>query len=263
MNRSLRVALSLLLALFLAGCFEIEQSLDLKKDLSGTAGFRIGIDFEPMVTIMTVIKREMEGKEGPPTAEELAEARKEFLEQSSGEEETGTPSPEERAAIDASLPDGVRVGDMSVERMGLGIRTGFVFLFDQLSKLSELELPSKEGEGPDQKTVIKKPFEGLAVVDDGKTILITAALQDPRDSVEDEAKQGPGEIDPETEAMMRDAFKGLKISYRINAPFDVIETNATRRDGTTLFWEYDLAALEKLEKSGAKGIPGISVKYRR
>ena len=59
--------LVLLSTLLLTACFDVEQKVVLKKDLSGKAEFNMGIDFEPMVLIMTAMQREMEGKTGEPT----------------------------------------------------------------------------------------------------------------------------------------------------------------------------------------------------
>jgi uncharacterized integral membrane protein len=39
--------LAALVVLFGTGCFEVEQSIELKRDLSGTANFKLGIDMEP------------------------------------------------------------------------------------------------------------------------------------------------------------------------------------------------------------------------
>lgn len=247
----------------LTGCFEVEQSLEINKDLSGKAGFHIGIDFEPMVTIMVVMKRSMEGKEGPPTNEEIATARKEFVEKSKEEPGGGEVTAEERARIEESLPEGVTLADLRVEKKEMGVATDFAFAFDKLSKLSEIVLPAKEGAGPDEQNVIDKPFDGMVVVDDGKTITITSKPQNPSSKVEEQTNEGGAPADPEMEKLMKDAFKGLKVGWRITAPFEVIETNAMRRDGKTLIWEYDIESLEKLEKSGKPAEMAIRVKYRK
>jgi hypothetical protein len=48
---------------------------------------------------------------------------------------------------------------------------------------------------------------------------------------------------------MEQIFQGLHLRFRLTTPFDVVDTNATRRDGRTLHWDYDLAAIQKLADS--------------
>ena len=62
--RKIAGVLGLMCALVVStGCFDIEQSLTLNKDLSGKAGFKMGVDMEPMVLFMAQMARGMEGKE--------------------------------------------------------------------------------------------------------------------------------------------------------------------------------------------------------
>ena len=75
MNRTRCLLVAAIFAAFATGCFDIEESIDLKKDMSGTANLRLGVDMEPMITIMAMVQRGMEGKKGPPTKEEIAEAQ--------------------------------------------------------------------------------------------------------------------------------------------------------------------------------------------
>src|SRR5690348_1754914 len=70
------VALSILL--LLCGCFQIDNAINLKSDMSGTADFHLGIDMEPMVVIMAQVGRSMEGKTGPVPPEEIAKAKADF-----------------------------------------------------------------------------------------------------------------------------------------------------------------------------------------
>ena len=57
--------------LLTAGCFEVENSIKLEKDLSGTADFHLGIDMEPMIIIMAQVAKEMDGKKGALTDAEI------------------------------------------------------------------------------------------------------------------------------------------------------------------------------------------------
>ncbi|HEY0372362.1 MAG TPA: hypothetical protein VGD79_10190, partial [Thermoanaerobaculia bacterium] len=101
--RKLFACLSLVL---LGGCFEIDQSINLQKDLSGTADFHLGIDMEPMVLVMAQFAREMEGKKGPITEAELAKARADFKANMKKESSSKEPSREE---IAKGLPEGVKL----------------------------------------------------------------------------------------------------------------------------------------------------------
>ena len=46
MIRTRGILVAALFSLFATGCFEIEQSIELKKDLSGTANFQFGVDMQ-------------------------------------------------------------------------------------------------------------------------------------------------------------------------------------------------------------------------
>ena len=77
------------------------------------------------------------------------------------------------------------------------------------------------------------------------------------------SEQGP-KLDPETEKMMNDAFKNLRLAWKITAPFEVISSNATRKEGNTLIWEYDFEKLQKLASSErALNDLGVKVVYKK
>jgi hypothetical protein len=64
--------------------------------------------------------------------------------------------------------------------------------------------------------------------------------------------------------MMNDAFKNLRVAWKITAPFEVISSNATRKEGNTLIWEYDFAGLQKLAASKkAMDDLAVSVTYKK
>ncbi|HEX9983480.1 MAG TPA: hypothetical protein VGF69_09455 [Thermoanaerobaculia bacterium] len=244
--------------LLLGGCFEIEHAIDLKKDLSGDAGVKIGIDFEPMITVMAQMQREMSGKTGPATKEELAKAKADFK-KNAKKTKSEQPSREE---IEKELPEGIKLIDANVKETDFGMKSDFRFTFDTLAHLVALKLPSKEKD-PTKKNVVDSPFAGLQVVEKGKTITIRTKPSNPADAVKKEAAEAGPKADPETEKLMKDAFSKLKVAYRISAPFEIVSHNATRREGNTLIWEYDLAAFEKLEKEKKLDDAGVKVVYRR
>lgn len=252
-------AIAVLSMLLLAGCFEVEQSIDLKKDLSGTADFHLGVDLEPMIVVMAQFGREMEGKTGPITAAELAKAKAEFKKSAKKEEKKDEPS---SADIEKSLPEGVKLLSYGMKEREFGVDTNFKFGFQKLSQLVGVRLPSK-GEGdPTKKSVIDSPFEGLELSEKGDTLTIRTKPQNPTASVKEQAADAP-KLDAATEKLVKDAFGKMRVAYRITAPFTIVSHNATRKEGNTLIWEYDMAAFEKMEKSKKLDDVGVRVTYRR
>jgi len=250
--------LSVLSVVLLTGCFEIEQSIQLNRDLSGTADFHLGVDLEPMVVVMAQFGKEMEGKSGPLTKEELAKAKAEFkksAKKSEGEEPT-------RADIEKSLPKGVTLLGYGMKEREFGVDTDFQFGFQKLSQLVGVKLPSKKGGDPTQKNVIDSPFEGLELSEKGDTFTLRTKPQNPTAAVEKQAENAP-KLDAEAEKLVRDAFSKMRVAYRITSPFTIVSHNATRREGNTLIWEYDLESFEKMEKSGKLDDAGVRVTYRR
>ncbi|HEX2122614.1 MAG TPA: hypothetical protein VHL59_13320 [Thermoanaerobaculia bacterium] len=258
MRRSLLV---LSMAVLLTGCFEIEQNISLKHDLSGTADFHLGIDMEPMVVIMAQFGREMEGKSGPMTAAELAKAKADFRKSMTGKK-SGGDEKLDRAAIEKELPEGVKLLDAAVQEREFGVATDLKFGFDKLSQLVGVKLPQKQGADPTEKNIIDTPFEGLEVIEKGNTITIRTRPQNPTESVKEQAADAP-KLDAATEKMVKEAFGKMRVVYRVTAPFTVVSHNATRKEGNTLVWEYDLERFEEMAKSGKVDDMAVKVTYRR
>jgi hypothetical protein len=257
--RKALVVLSLLSVVLLAGCFEVDQSIVLSKDMSGTADFHLGVDLEPMIVVMAQFGREMEGKSGPMTAADLAKAKADFKKSA---KTTTTKDEPSRADVEKSLPEGVRLLDYGVKEREFGLDSNFKFAFDKLSQLVGVHLPSK-GEGdPTKKNVIDSPFEGLEVSEKGNTLTIRSKAQNPAESVKEQASDAP-KLDAATEKMVRDAFGKMRVTYRITAPFEIVSHNATRREGNTLVWDYNLAAFEKMAASKKADDMQVRVTYRR
>src|SRR5215218_11199205 len=114
--------------LLLAGCFDIEQTLTLEKNMSGKAGYAMKLDMKPMVAFMAGMKRQMEGKEGPPTAEEIAAVEQDML--ASSKAQRKIPSKEE---IAKNLPKGVTLLDTKIQDDGLKFGIDMLFGFDHVS----------------------------------------------------------------------------------------------------------------------------------
>jgi len=253
------VALGLAVCLpILGGCFDVEQAMKLQKDLSGTAAFSMTVNMEPMVLFMVRMQREMAGKKGEPTAAEIAQARKEFLASKTSTKEDPA---QQKAEMEKSLPPGVKLLESSVKDEGLKVVAHFVFGFDHISKLSQIQFPKKEGadQQPGQKNPFDQPFSGLQVKDEGGTLLLTMETTNP---VAEQKEQAAGmNLSPEMKQQMEDAFKGLRVAFKIDAPFQVVEQNATRKEGQTLVWEYDLKSLEKMTPEQLA--QGVRVRFKK
>jgi len=238
--------------LLLAGCFDVEQSLVLEKDLSGKAGFSMTVNMEPMVLMMLRMQRQMAGQEGEPTAAEIAQAKKEFL---ASKKETSSDDPEaQKAELAKSLPPGVKLLDSSFKDEGLKLQARFTFGFDDVAKLAQIKLPSKKEESgkPGSKNPFDTPFGELQIARQGNTLLLTTK---PTNPMQEQTDQMGGETTPEMKKQMEEAFKGLRVAWKIQTPFEVLESNATRREGSTLYWEYTLETFEKMTpQQRAEGI---------
>jgi len=261
MKKTVAVLAVALVAFFTTGCFQIEQSIELKKDLSGTADFHLGVDFEPMVYVMAQFAREMEGKKGPPSEAELAKAKAEF--KKSSKKSSGSGDMPTKAEIQKDLPPGVKILDFKAEEKDFGVSTNFKFGFDRINRLVDVKLPSKGAEqDPTKKNVIDTPFEGLEVIEKGDTITIQTKPQNPTESVKEQAAEAP-KLDKDTEEMVKKAFGKMRVAYKITAPFTVVSHNATRKEGNTLIWEYDMKRFEQIAASKKPEDFAVRVTYRR
>ena len=253
------VVLSLALVCFFAtGCFEIEQSIELKKDLSGTASFHLGVDLEPMIIVMAQFGREMEGKKGPMTAAEIAKAKDDFKKESKKKTESKEPS---RADLEKSLPKGVKLLDFKATERDFGVATDMKLGFDSVKHLIGVKLPSN-GDDPSKKSIIDSPFEGLELIEKGGTITLQTKPVNPAESVKEQAAEAP-KLDTATEKMVKQAFDKMRVAYRITAPFTIVSHNATRREGDTLIWEYDMKRFEAMAKSKKPDDLQVKVVYKR
>jgi hypothetical protein len=263
MNRT-RGILAALLVLFGTGCFEVEQSIELKRDLSGTANFKLGIDMEPMITIMAKVQKEMSGDKSPLTKAEIAAAKADFKKKE--KKSTTGPAEDPRKQAEGGLPPGVKLLDVSVAEKEFGVTTNMKFAFDKLSSLVGVKLGTKQEEGgdPTKKSILDTPFKGLEITETAKTISIHTKPQNPADKVKSETSEAGPKLDPDTEKMMNDAFKNLRVAWKITAPFEVVSSNATRKEGNTLIWEYDFEKLQKLAASPkALDDLAVSVTYKK
>ena len=94
------------------------------------------------------------------------------------------------------------------------------FAFDKLSSLVGVKLPSKKERerDPTKKTVIDSPFQGLEIAENGDTITIHTKPQNPAEKVKAEASEQGPKTRPETEKMMNDAFKNMRVALEDHRP---------------------------------------------
>jgi hypothetical protein len=263
MTRARYLLVAAIFAAFATGCFDIEESIELKKDMSGTANLQLGVDMEPMITIMAMMQKQMEGKKGPLTKAELDAAKADFKKSAKKTSSTAEAA-DPKKDMEKGLPPGVKLLDTSVTEKEFGMVTNMKFAFDKLAHLVDVKMPSKGGDkggppDPTKSNVLDSPFQGLDVVETASTITIRTKPQNPADKVKSEtSSQGPP-MDPETQKMMEDAFKNMRFAWKITAPFQVVSSNAHRREGNTLIWEYDFKKLQELG-SNPKAMDDLAVK---
>jgi hypothetical protein len=252
---------SFLLSFLLAGCFDIEQTISIQKDLSGKAGFAMTVDMEPMALFMLHMQRQMEGKTGEPTQEEVDKARQELLSKVTKPEATF-----KKEEVEKELPSGVKLLEGDVRDEGLKIKARFLFGVDRITKLSEVRLEKKDanvvGAGEPQRedpNPFSQPFDGLEIKDEGGTLLVTSKTANP--IADQKAQADSMDAPPEAKKLLEKAFSGLRLAVKIDAPFEVLEHNATRKEGNVLIWEYDLKAFEKMTPEQAA--QGVRVRYKK
>jgi len=247
-----------LAAILLAGCFDVEQSMSLEKDLSGTAGFAMTVNFEPMAIMMYRMQREMAGTKGEPTPAELEKAKQDFLASKKTQKSPADDFTAEKAKFEKTLPPGVQLIDGGAEDQGLKMRVHFKFRFDDVAKLAKLQFSSTEQQqAPGPKNPYDEPWNNLKVVDEGKTVLLTSSLVDPLKAQEEQTQKGGGpELTPEMRKQMEEVFQGFRLAFKLDTPMEVVESNATRRQGHTLYWEYDMKTADKM-------VQGIRVRLRK
>lgn len=231
------------------GCFNMEYGLELERDLSGTATMDISVDPERLAYLSVTMQKSFRGEEGEPTDEEIAEAKKEILAEMEEEREDFDPE-EARRELERDLPEGVEVLEVRRAENELGMRMKLAF--DHVEKLSAVSIgPPEEEEGedaqdepaggatpaevePEQEVT---PFGELTFVDEGDTFLLT---NEPVDPVQTPGQTGSSPQARAMAASLAAAFPEPLVVFRLDAPFEVVEHNATRVEDGVLYWEYGL-----------------------
>lgn len=258
MKKLLTLAAGSLFLLFgTTACIDMEYGLALERDLSGTASLDLNIDLERMAYVSAKMQKMFSGAEGEPTEEEIEAARQRLLEEM--EEEEDLTEEGLREEIEGDLPEGVELLEVEADDEGLERRVLVRFAFDHVDRLREMNVASDDETGSEAETggeAGAEPFGDLEVIDEGETLLVTNAPLNPMAEAREQMQGGM----PGMEGMIAEAFEGLRVAFSIQAPFEVVEHNATRVDGRTLWWEFDFASLAQ---EGGEVPDHIMVRYRK
>jgi hypothetical protein len=227
------------LTLLSVGCMQIEYGIVLEEDLSGTTDLDITIDLDRIAYSAALIQAAFEGTGEPPTEEQVEAAREKILSEMDSEERFD--EDEMRAEIEEDLPDGMTLRYARQERDELKQTVQLGLAFDHVDRLREFEMRDDDDDhvpGVDE----SRPFEGLEIVEQGNEVIVRNEPIDPIDDISD----NPMVSDRMVDNMMKD----LSVTFRLETPFDIVEHNATRKDGRTLIWVFDYERLKQDEPAG-------------
>lgn len=228
------------IAWFAAGCMQFEYGITLEEDLSGTADVDIRVDLDRVAYMSAYIQNAFGGEGGEPSAEQIEEARQEVLTEMDEDEDFSEESL--RAEIEPDLPDGVELVYVNVNRDELLTTMNMRFAFDHVDKLKEIRLDDDD-EGDDEGAPIdSEPFRELEIIEEGDEIIIRSEPINPMEEMD--------ELPWVSDDMMDKLLEGLAITFTVTSPFKVEEHNATRKNGNTLVWEFNLETLKSGESTG-------------
>ena len=241
--RYLRGMLVAGVAWFAAGCMQFDYGITLEDDLSGTADVDLAIDLDRVAYMSAYIQNAFSGEGGEPSAEQIQEAREEILAEVDEDEDFSVESM--RAEIEPDLPDGVVLLFANVDREELLTTVNMRFAFDHVDKLKEIRLDDDD-EGDDSGAPVdSEPFENLEIIEDGNEIIIRSEPINPMQEIDE-----MGEMPFVSDEMIDKLLQGFSVTFSITSPFKVEEHNATRKDGKTLVWEFNLETLKSGEATG-------------
>lgn len=226
------------LAWFAAGCMQFEYGIELEDDLSGTANLDIEIDLERVAYMAAYVQNAFEGEGGEPSEEQIEAARQEVLSELDDEDDLSEESLREE--IEPDLPEGVELVYARVSREDLLTTMNMQFKFDHVDKLKKVKLD--DDDDGDDGGMDSEPFENLEITDDGNEIIIRSEPIDPTEEMDDMSWL--------SDEMVEKMLEGFGITFTIKTPFNVEEHNATRKDGDTLVWEFNLETLKSEEPVG-------------
>ena len=209
------------------GCLEIEEVIQINKDLSGTSAIAVSIDMKAMLGPLLML-----GGDDMNVEEIMAEA---------ADEQQGEMR-EKLAELEAALPAGIALVGSDLAREGSRMVTRLILSFDDIETFARFRQDSEamsslsDDDGPGQ-----SPLGPMRVVrtDD--------RLELQFESVADDADlTPPDDADPEMAAMVQSMFSGqMKVSLHIEAPWAVVEHNGSGQHNERTSWEYDVMQLSQ------------------
>lgn len=230
----------LVLTVLSVGCMQVDYGIVLEDDLSGTTDLDITIDLDRIAYSAALIQAAFEGTGEPPTEEQVEAAREKILSEMDSEEKFD--EDDMRAEIEEDLPDGMTLRYAKQERDELKQRVRLGFGFDHVDRLREFEMRDDEDDDHVPGVEHSRPFEGLEVIERGNEVIVRNEPIDPIDDMSDSPMV--------SERMVDNMMKDLSVTFRLETPFEIVEHNATHRDGRTLVWVFDYERLKQDEPAG-------------
>jgi hypothetical protein len=230
----------LVLTLLSVGCMQVDYGIVLEDDLSGTTDLDITIDLDRIAYSAALVQAAFEGTGEPPTEEQVEAARDMILSEMDSDEKFD--EADMRAELEEDLPDGMTLRYATQERDELKHTVRLGFAFDHVDRLREFEMRDDDEDDHVPGVEHSRPFEGLEIIERGNEVIVRNEPIDPIDDMSDSPMV--------SEQMVDNMMKDLSVTFRLETPFDILEHNATRRDGRTLVWVFDYERLKQDEPAG-------------
>jgi hypothetical protein len=222
-----------------AGCMQFDYGITLEEDLSGTADVDLAIDLDRVAYMAAYIQNAFGGEGGEPSAEQIQEARDEILQEIDDDEDFSVESM--RSEIEPDLPEGVTLLDANVDREELLTTVNMRFSFDHVDKLKDIHIDDDEDDDGGT-PVDSEPFEHLEIIEQGDQVIIRSEPINPMEEMD--------EMPWVSDEMLERLLEGFSVTFSVTSPFKVEEHNATRKDGKTLVWQFNLETLKSGEATG-------------
>lgn len=232
------------------GCIDVEESVSLRRDLSGTAALRVTVDREMQMKYVAFEHHVGYLTKGDLTPREIDMAWWQYLLAKQGDKS------DMREDLRKMLPPGVSLLAMTIAEQGRNpLVRDAELAFDDVRKLRRIALQDPPVETwfyglamQDPPVDVETPFYGLEVVDEGETVLVShtdadplsriaAILSDIQERMNARRKVTGASPSPAERQQVAAAIDSARLVFRLDSPFEVIETNATHRDGGILTWE--------------------------
>ena len=228
------------LTLMAVGCIQVDYGIVLEDDLSGTTDLDMTIDLDRIAYSAAMIQAAFEGTGEPPTEEQIEAARDKILSEMDSDEDFD--EDKMRAEIEEDLPEGMTLRYAKQERDELKQMVRLGFAFDHVDRLREFEMRDDDEDDHVPGVEHSRPFENLEIIERGNEVIVRNDPIDPIDDMSDNPMV--------SERMIDNMMKDLSVTFRLETPFDVLEHNATRKDGRTLIWVFDYERLKQDEPAG-------------